>query len=205
MGSAQGPSLASQWVPEGVSAAGRVRGRLAGRGGESSGFPPGALRPCWPAPLCPLSAPSQPFPRGALFRGLLPSQLPGLTRTETSCVTFAAAPQGLVDRGALCPCGVKGWVPDGPWGAPDGYGAGEDGIPETRPWLGSGVGSGHHGRVQVGPDLTLLSRNGCPSSGVPPEPPHSPPRHHPAPLWFEGTLEGGFLDGRSARRCISQS
>lgn len=37
------------------------------------------------------------------------------------------------------------------------------------------VGSGRLGRVGVGPNLMLLSRNGCPSSGVPPAAPHSPP------------------------------
>lgn len=53
-------------------------------------------------------------------------------RTETSYVTFSATPQGLVDRGTLCPHGLTGWVLDGPWGAPDGSGAGEGGITETE-------------------------------------------------------------------------
>lgn len=110
-----------------------------------------------------------------------------------------------MDRGALCPCGVKGWVPDGPWGAPDGYGAGEGGIPETRPWLGSGVGSGRLGRVGVGPNLNASEQEWLSQLRGAPCSPTFPPRHHPAPLWFEGPLEGGFLDGHSARRCISQS
>lgn len=39
------------------------------------GFLPELLRPCWPAPLCPLSACSQPFPTRCLVPG--PPPLPG--------------------------------------------------------------------------------------------------------------------------------